>query len=60
MGQNDRVRLSMWQIESSPKRMAELVVESHADRAKTMTAEPSAILRFGTSSYILRTVDDDR
>ena len=60
MRQHGRMRLCMGQIERAAERVAELVVERHADGAEAGSAEPGAVERIGPCLPIRGPFDHDR
>src|SRR5690606_41936733 len=51
--QDDRVHLGVGQIEAAAERVAQLVVQRHADRGERHTAEPGAVQRLGARFGVL-------
>ena len=60
MRENDGVGLRVRQIERSAQRMAELVMQGHADGAEADATEPGAIQRVGARGLVVRLSADFR
>ena len=58
MGEDDGVGLSMRHVEAAAQRVAELMVQRHANGAKTGGAEPGAVEGGGACGEIGRVVDE--
>ena len=54
MRQHDRVGLGMREIKRAPERVAELVMQRHADGAETDAAQPRAVKRIAAGRAIVR------
>ncbi len=53
MRQHDRMGFGMRQVEAAPERVAELVVQRHADRSQADATEPRTVERIGTGITIV-------
>ena len=52
MGQHDRMRLGVRQVEAAAEGVAELVVQRHANRAQHRAAEPGAVERLARAPRV--------
>jgi hypothetical protein len=60
VGKDDRVRLGVREIERAAERVAELVVQTHADRSEDAAGEPRAVACLRAGREIGRVADDLR